>query len=107
MSNNTIWQVIHVLCILAHGGLIITAFIAFVVVGFLSFSDFDHRHLDKSSDRDMSVHILPWAAFGIVSPLSSDYPGCLSSSFGSNPFHASSNKLSDILEKRNLETFWE
>lgn len=65
------------------------------------------RPVSQPEPLDMPLPFLPWAAVVIVSPRSSDFPGCQINSSGSNPSHASSNKLSDILEKRNLETFLE
>lgn len=66
MPNYITWQILHVLCIIAHIGLIIDAAAVLAVGEYWSIQD------DSSSNSLISYGVCSWAATGIVSPCSSD-----------------------------------
>lgn len=56
MANNAVWQVLHLLCILAHISMFAAGIATFVV------NEFGGRNSDDFADV-----IYPWAVCGIVS----------------------------------------
>lgn len=69
MANNAVWQVLHLLCIVAHIGMLFTSVAAWVVNSHEEFDEFRHGNIFRHGNMDVNSPkvVYPWRVIPLVS----------------------------------------